>query len=376
MIKVGIVGTRALSTLMGFREIPEAEVTSICDLNEDALKKAQTQYGIPRGFRIFEDMLESDIDAVVIASPMQCHVPQVLSALEADKHVLSEVTAGVTMDELFWLIEAVEKAGKTYMFSENYCYMPQIRLIKELVDKGYFGELYYAEGEYLGYMGNALSYPNGKTSWRRYWQVGKYGSFYPTHSIGPVMYWMDGERIEEIACFGSGHHAHPEFRQEDTTVTMCRMASGKLAKIRVDCLSRRPRSGERFQLQGTRGVYESSRGMGDESMVWFDRFGDKDMFQNGLWHPLSEFDHMLPERYKRATEEQLKAGHDGGDFFVVKDFIDSIITGEKPAMDVYKACEWTAVGLLSELSAMNGGRPVKMPNFRENMPLDDMKIIL
>ena len=45
-------------------------------------------------------------------------------------------------------------------------------------------------------------------------------------------------------------------------------------------------------------------------------------------------------------------------------------------MDVYKACEWTAVGLLSELSAMNGGRPVKMPNFRENMPLDDMKIIL
>ena len=92
MIKVGIVGTRALSTLMGFREIPEAEVTSICDLNEDVLKKAQTQYGIPRGFRIFEDMLESDIDAVVIASPMQCHVPQVLSALEAGKHVLSEVS--------------------------------------------------------------------------------------------------------------------------------------------------------------------------------------------------------------------------------------------------------------------------------------------
>lgn len=54
-------------------------------------------------------MLESDIDVVFVATPNQLHVPQVLMALEAVKHVLSEVTAGVTMDELWWLIECVEK---------------------------------------------------------------------------------------------------------------------------------------------------------------------------------------------------------------------------------------------------------------------------
>jgi hypothetical protein len=40
-------------------------------------------------------------------------------------------------------------------------------------------------------------------------------------------------------------------------------------------------------------------------------------------------------------------------------------------VDVYEACEWTAVGLLSELSVMNGGRPVEMPNFRKNMPMSE-----
>ena len=64
-------------------------------------------------------MLESDIDAVVIATPMQLHVPQAILALEAGKHVMSEVTAGVTMDELWWLIESVEKSQKVYMMAEN-----------------------------------------------------------------------------------------------------------------------------------------------------------------------------------------------------------------------------------------------------------------
>ncbi len=376
MIKVGIVGTRALSLLQGFSAAEEAEVTAVCDLNESTLKRVQAEYHIPNGYRIFEDMLMTDIDAVVIASPMQLHVPQTIAALEAGKHVLCEVTAGISMDELFWLVEAVERSGKIYMFSENYCYMPQVQLVKRLVDEGYFGDLYYAEGEYLANVWNWIYGRNGNPTWRRYWQVGTHGGFYPTHSIGPVMYWFGDDHVDEISCFGSGHHMYPEFAQEDTTVTMCRLRSGGLVKMRVDCLSPRPRNGERFQLQGTRGVYESSRAPGEIARVWFDRFGDQDLFRDDIWHPLDEFRSLLPERYQNATKEQLEAGHNGGDFFIVKDFVDAIATGKTPEMDVYKACEWTAVGLLSALSVTNGGRPMKMPDFRKNMTKEEMKITL
>ena len=115
MIKIGIAGVRGLSVLTGLKMMEDVEITAMCDLNEEALKKAAERLGEVRQYRVFDDMLESDIDAVIIATPMQCHVPQAIAALEAGKHVMCEVTAGVTMDELFWLCECVEKYQKIYM---------------------------------------------------------------------------------------------------------------------------------------------------------------------------------------------------------------------------------------------------------------------
>ena len=181
-LKIGIAGGRGLSTLMGFKAIEGVEIAAMCDLDEDLLKAKSAEHSIPHTYRVFDDMLESDIDAVVIATPMQCHVPQAIAALEAGKHVLSEVTAGVTMDELWWLKEAVEKSGKTYMYSENYCYMPYCQQIRQMVRRGLFGEVYYAECEYLHNVTNLMKYPNGKTSWRSYWQCGSFPGSKPMQS--------------------------------------------------------------------------------------------------------------------------------------------------------------------------------------------------
>jgi hypothetical protein len=45
-------------------------------------------------------------------------------------------------------------------------------------------------------------------------------------------------------------------------------------------------------------------------------------------------------------------------------------------VDVYQACEWTAVALLSELSITNKGRTMDMPHFRRNMPFEEQIIRL
>jgi len=223
-IKLGIAGVRGLVYMPGFLDMPEdVAVTAFCDLDPQVVKNRADEFNIPNRFRIFEDMCQSDIDAVLIATPMHLHVPQTLLALEAGKHVLCEVTAGVTMDELFWLKEAVEKQSKVYMMCENYCYRPDAVLIRTLVEKGYLGEIYYAESEYIEDIRSWLVYPNGKKSWRQYWQVGKRGAFYPTHSVGPVMQWFAGDRIDEISCFGVGPYVAPQFRQEDTNTVMIRL---------------------------------------------------------------------------------------------------------------------------------------------------------
>lgn len=379
MIKIGIVGARGLSTIMGFNALPDVSVEAICDLDADLLGKMAAIYNIPKTYRVYEDMLDSDIDAVVIATPMQCHVPQALSALEAGKHVMSEVTAGVTMDELWWLIESVEKYKKTYMFAENYCYMPQNQQIRNMVNKGVFGDVYYCEGEYLHELSSLATYNygehrNGKTSWRTFWQLGKRGAFYPTHSIGPVMQWYQGERILGVSSFGTGSHANPKFRQDDTSVTICRLTNNKIAQIRIDCLSPRPHNMAYYQLQGTKGVYEAPRGFGDAHKIWLTGM-DEDT-DHAKWRGLTEFNDYLPDRYKNATADQRNSGHGGGDFFIVEDFINAIRTNTKPDIDVYNGCEWTAVALLSELSVMNGGREMEMPDFRKNMPRNEQIIKL
>lgn len=362
-LKVGIVGARGLSTLLGFNSIPGVKVEALCDLNENLIAEQAAKHNIPKTYRVYEDMLESDIDAVIVATPMQLHVQQTLAALEAGKHVMSEVTAGVTMDELWWLKEAVEKYNKVYMMAENYCYIPENQLILNMVNEGLFGDVYFGEGEYLHNIKSMTVYPDGKDSWRKFWQLGKRGTFYPTHSLGPVMQWFKGDRIKSVSCFGTGWHTWPEMRQEDTAVTLCQMESGKLIKIRVDCISERPHNMSYYSLQGTKGCYEAPRGLGDQHKIWL-----KGMDENtdiAHWRPLSDFYNYLPERYKNVSEEQKAAGHWGGDFFIVQDFVDAITKGVKPAVDVYEACEWTAVGLLSEFSIMNGGKAIDMPDFRK-----------
>jgi predicted dehydrogenase len=362
-LKVGIAGARGLSTILGFNSIPGVKVEALCDLNEDLLKEQAAKYNIPKTYRVYSDMLDADIDAVVVATPMQFHVQQTLEALEAGKHVMSEVTAGVTMDELWWLKEAVEKYSKVYMMAENYCYIPENQLILNMVNKGIFGEVYFGEGEYIHDIKNLTAYSDGKNSWRRFWQLGKRGAFYPTHSLGPVMQWFKGDRIKSVSCFGTGWHTDSELRQEDTSLTLCQMESGKLIKIRVDCISERPHNLTYYSLQGTKGCYEAPRGLGDRHKIWLK--GMDENTDKAYWRPLTDFYDFMPERYKNVTEEQKAAGHWGGDYFIVKDFVDAIIDGIKPAVDVYEACEWTAVGLLSELSVMNGGRAIDMPDFRK-----------
>ncbi|MBD2866625.1 Gfo/Idh/MocA family protein [Paenibacillus oceani] len=382
-LKIGIAGVRGLSMMLGFNSIPGVEVTALCDLHEGQLLERAAWLRIPNTYRIYEDMLDSDIDAVFVATPMQFHLQQTIQALEAGKHVLCEVTAGVTMDELWWLKEAVEKHGKVYMMAENYCYIPENQLIGNMVRQGMFGDIYYAEGEYLhsnrhlafGHNRRVTNDPTAnRTSWRHYWQYGKRGNFYPTHSLGPLMQWFRGDRIKSVACFGTGWHTAPQFRQEDTSVTMCQLESGKLIRLRLDCVSNRPGNCGYYTLQGTKGSYEAPRGLGDQHKIYFHTDGEE--MDHAKWEPLAGHYDKMPERYRNATEEQKRAGHWGGDYFIVHDFIEAVRGRIPPAIDVYDACEWTAVGLLSELSIMNGGRVIDVPDFRNASSRRDQVIKL
>jgi predicted dehydrogenase len=369
-LRVGIVGRRGVAFAGGFHALPQAELVALCDIDAERLAQDADKHGIPRRFTRLADMLDH-VDAVVIATPMHLHAPQAILALEAGKHVLSEVTACVSLDECWRLADAVQSSGKTYMLSENYCYMRDNVLVRELARKGMFGDVYYGEGEYLHDVKYLHHNPDGSPMWRYYWQVGQNGSTYPTHSLGPVMQWFTAvnldERIDTVICVGTGRHTDPEHPHDDTNILLCRLRSGRLIRVRVDMMSNRPHHMTYYSLQGTAGVYEGVRTGGGRGHVWFGKNPAPGPTANEhrSWRPLSDFDELLPDHWKNPPPEALKAGHGGGDYFVVRDFVEAALSGAPPPIDVYAGLEWTAAGLCSQISIANGGVPIKVPDFRD-----------
>ena len=373
-INVGLVGARrGPSFVDGFRAIDGVDVTAICDINADFLATQANRFGIPNTFVEFDDMLESDVDLVVVASPMQLHVPQSVAALAAGKHVMSEVTASVSVEQCQELVAAVEAAkpsGLKYMMSENFTYMKHNVLIKSMVNAGLFGDIYYAEGQYVDDIKELHYNADGSPTWRSRWHVGVNGCSYGTHSLGPPLEWFD-ERVNTVVCLGTGRHTAPQHEAEDSTTMLCKTVSGALIDIRVDMLSNRPHNMAYYSLQGTKGCFEGARGLGDRPKIWLDRFGggsttretiDTDPYE---WRPLEDFeDEFLPEMWRNPPPEAIAASHGGTDYFIANDIIDAIRNDVAPRIDVYRALDFTMPGLMSQKSIALGGEPVKVPDFR------------
>lgn len=195
-IRFGIVGGRRGASFINAIAALSDKVmlTSVCDISEEVLSWWNEKLPGIRRYTSFERMLdEDDCDAVLIATPMDLHAAQAVKAMASGRHVLSEVPAAITLDECWELVETVEKTGLTYMLAENYCYMRPNMMILNMVQKGLFGDLTYAEGAYIHDCRQLCFYGDGQLTWRGFIHAkDKHmnGNTYPTHSLGPVAQWL------------------------------------------------------------------------------------------------------------------------------------------------------------------------------------------
>ncbi len=360
-LKIGLVGARrAVSTVAGFGACPETQVTAVCDLDATTAEATARQHGLEHWYTNYDQMLDSGIDAVVIATPMQFHARQSIAALQRNIHVLCEVTAAVSLDECAQLAAAAEASTATYMMAENYCYLQPNVLVGAMIRDGLFGDIYFGEGEYTHELEQLHFMPDGRPTWRFTWQVGRRGCTYPTHSLGPLLQWFD-DRVVSVSCHGSGCWTPPARRMDDVTVMACKLAKGGLVMIRNDMISKRPHLMTYYTVQGTKGCYEASRGFDASAKVWLAEQCDGP----DHWRPLADFEEQyLPAWYREALAAAQRTGHGGGDWFVVRDFVNAVLAGTPAPIDVYRALDYTVPGLVSEESIERGGEPRAVPNYR------------
>ncbi len=360
-IKLGIWG---LGRGMSFFKTCEAlniDVVAGCDFNQHL--RENFSKNSPDSF-VTDDVdkfLAQDIDAVLLATYCPEHGPDAVKCLKAGKHVLSEVTAFHTMAQGVELVEAVEKSGKVYQMAENYPYSRSNMWLQRKWKEGLFGELAYAEYEYvhecrsLAYTygdGSPVIPGNQAHSWRSWLNF----HYYNTHSLGPMMY-ITGLRPTRVTTLPSevtmaGYPMKGKnYGMGGPTPSLINMSNGSVVRNLMGATSN---DTHQQRIWGTLGAAE-----GDDWNFTV-RLG-----ASGRSPKLK----VIPT-WDELGELAAKTGHGGGDFWVMYYFARHILEGIPGPFDVYGAADCTMQGILAFKSGTLNGQPMDIPDLRDKKQRD------
>jgi predicted dehydrogenase len=120
------------------------EIAYVCDMNAALLETITRRYPAVVGTTRYDDILEDDsVDAVVIATPVGTHFDLAAAALRAGKHVFVEKPLAASSSDASALIELAAARELVLMPGHTFLYSPPVRAIKELIDGGDLGEIYF-----------------------------------------------------------------------------------------------------------------------------------------------------------------------------------------------------------------------------------------
>jgi len=357
-LKVGVVGLRRGGSFVSvFNNRPDSKVTAVCDLNEDRAKSFAEAHGVESWFTSYDEMLSSDLDAVVVATPAPLHTQNAVTALQAGKHVLSEVPAVYDLAEAPKLVAAVRESGRKYMFAENMNYMAFVQSFDSIVKQGRIGELYYAEAEYIHNCQSLMTGRDdgvtGSSAEGPTWRASMPPIHYCTHSLGPVLQIMDDRIVTAV-----GMHTGPRIGKATNTIDMevgiFKTAKGNVIKVTCGFYVAREPSFHYFSLYGTEGVLESPRGGYDGFKA---NFHDIPNLQGMVQLPLSwTHTNMPPEAHA--------GGHGTSEYLMINDFVRAVLDDTKPAIDIHFGLDMTLPGICAHMSAESGSAPVEVPDPR------------
>ena len=152
MIRIGIIGVGywGPNLLRTFSNLPESELTAICDLNEDRLKYTSKLFPDVYITKDANDLLNKKrIDAVVIATPTKTHYALTKLALEKGIHVFVEKPLATRTTECEELIQIAEANNLILFVGHVFLYNTAINKIKELIDQNELGNLCYISAKRL-----------------------------------------------------------------------------------------------------------------------------------------------------------------------------------------------------------------------------------
>jgi predicted dehydrogenase len=407
-VRIGIIGTgmRGQNHIEMMLERSDVDITALADpdprmladalaLIQKAGKPIPATY--PKGNYDYRNLLKrTDVDAVIIATPWEWHVPQAIDSLQAGKIPGVEVCGALRLQDCWDIVNASEKTGLPVMPLENVCYRRDILAVYNMVRQGIFGELLHLQGGYehdlrgVKFNDGVTPYNSGvefgekgysEARWRTQHSVNRNGDLYPTHGLGPVAMMIDINRgnlltrISSVATKARGLHEyivnHPKggaqhpnakvnFKLGDIVTSQIQTANGETIVLTHDTNSPRPYN-LGFRVQGTKGLWQDQHaGQFNAGLIYVEGKSAKSHAWENPETYLKEYDHPL---WKKFESQAVGAGHGGMDFFVMNAFVECMKRNAPFPLDVYDMATWYAITPLSEKSIAEGGQVQLIPDF-------------
>jgi predicted dehydrogenase len=230
VVGCGSIGERHIRNLKG---LSVGEIIA-CDIDKKRLSvigkkyRVQTCADLPRA-------LSQDIDAALVCTPPNTHIPIALKVIEHGAHVFIEKPLSNSLKGVDELIKRAKNKKLIVFVGYNFRFHPGLMLVKKMLDRGEVGKILSARAEVGQYLPDWRPWQDYRQSYTARKELGGGIILDGSHELD-YMRWLLGE-VKEVSCFAS-KLSHLEVDVEDTAEVLLKFRSGAIANAHLDFIRR------------------------------------------------------------------------------------------------------------------------------------------
>ncbi len=339
-IKLGVIGCGywGPNLIRNFAENEKAELAWLCDLDEKRLESFKRRYPTVQTSTNFQDLIDdSNVDAIIIATPVSTHYKFAKAALESGKHIFVEKPFTNSIADAEELVNIAENKGLNIFVDHIFLYTGAVRKIKNLIDSGELGDLLYFDSTRvnLGLFQKDINVV---------WDLAP-------HDFS-IMDYLIGREPKQISAIGSSH-INPNI--ENVAYVVCKFDDEFIAHYHFNWLS--PVKIRQTLIAGTK------------KMIIFD---DNEPSEKLKIYDKGVTTTQIESESDRESAYQTLVSYRTGDVWIPKidgtealksacnEFLDSIIEKRKPMTDGEAGLRVVKLLESAQVSIKNNGNFVKI----------------
>ncbi len=342
IIGVGNIGSAHLNAIYS-GQVEGMSVSAVCDISQTRIYEIGQKYRGIKCFSDYNELLLSNIDAVIVAVPHPLHSEIAISALLRGKHVLVEKPIDISVKKAAELISVAKYTKLKFAIMFNQRTAAIYSKAREIVKSGELGEIKRSNWIITNWYRTEYYYKTG--GWRATW-AGEGGGVLVNQAPHQLDMWQWILGMPQTVSAHLGISKHHDIEVEDEATIYTTYENGAIGTF-ITSTGEFPGT-NRLEIIGTKGKLVIEDGM---LKRWFLREDEREVSKNATSAFVSiDYDYSV-------LKDNGESGHKG----ILANFAESILKGTPLIAEGYEGLNELSISAAAYLSNEKGGIPVHLP---------------